>query len=165
MCVVGGPIWYDGYAKPDVVAPGSSLISTTSYTSSILQANPKLEVEKTFMSGVPHLRLSGTSMAAAVTTGVVAQMIHAQKSTFGRGARLTPNAIKAMLHYTAVDMGQNVLTQGAGGLNGAGAVALAARLDSRTAVGQWWLTQGSPKRAPSAVTAPSGASASSGATG
>ena len=55
---------------------------------------------------------------------------------------LTPNAIKAMLHYTAVDMGQNVLTQGAGGLNGAGAVALAARLDSRTAVGQWWLTQG-----------------------
>ena len=83
-----GSTWYDGYAKPDVVAPGSSLTSTTSYTSSILQANPQLEVEKTFMSGVPHLRLSGTSMAAAVTTGVVARMLHAQTSTFGRGARL-----------------------------------------------------------------------------
>ena len=137
-----GPTWYDGYAKPDIVAPGSSLTATTSYTSRILQENPQLEVETEYIGETPHIKLSGTSMAAVVTTGVVAQMIHAQRKTFGRHAALTPNAIKAMLHYTALDMGEDVLTQGAGSLNGDGAVALAARLDSTTAVGQWWLTQG-----------------------
>ena len=138
-----GPTWYDGYAKPDVVAPGSSLTSTTSYTSAILQENPQLEVEKEEVRGVPHLKLSGTSMAAAVTTGVVAQMIHAQRKTFGRGTSLTPNAVKAMLQYAALDLSDyDVLTQGAGALNGDGAVALAASIDSTTAVGQWWLTEG-----------------------
>ena len=137
-----GPTWYDGYAKPDVVAPGSALVSTMTETSQILYDNPQLQVESGDLEGMPHVRLSGTSMAAGVTTGVVAQMIEAQRRRFGHDAALTPNAVKAILHYTALDMGRDPLTQGAGGLNGDGAVTLASSLDSTTAVGQWWLASG-----------------------
>ena len=38
-------------------------------------------------------------MAAAVTTGAVALVIDASRQTFGKS--LTPNAIKAVLEYTA----------------------------------------------------------------
>jgi hypothetical protein len=64
-------------------------------------------------------------MATAVTTGVVARMMDAQRNSERKG-RLTPNAIKALLHYTALPMAEvDALTQGAGGLNGDGAVRLA----------------------------------------
>ena len=42
-----------------------------------------------------YFRLSGTSMAAAVTSGVVALMIEANKATFD--VPLTPNTVKAIL--------------------------------------------------------------------
>ena len=119
-----GPTWYDGFAKPDIVAPGSALMSMTSQDNSILFDNPQLEVDTQEIWGVLHMRLSGTSMAAAVTTGVVALMIDAQKRAFGRSAKLPPNAIKAMLQHSAFVLpDHDVLTQGAGALNGDGAVA------------------------------------------
>ena len=67
----------------------------------------------------PYLSLSGTSMAAPVVTGTVALMLQANPD-------LTPNAVKAILQYTAeVREGESFLAQGAGLLNTLGAVRMA----------------------------------------
>jgi hypothetical protein len=68
---------------------------------------------------LPYLSLSGSSMAAPVVTGTVALMLQANPA-------LTPNAVKAILQYTAeTHDGYDPLTQGAGFLNALGAVQLA----------------------------------------
>jgi hypothetical protein len=68
---------------------------------------------------MPYLSLSGTSMAAPVVSGTIAAMLQANPA-------LTPNAIKAILQYTAQTYaGYDPLTEGAGFLNGIGAVRLA----------------------------------------
>ena len=70
-------------------------------------------------AALPYLTLSGTSMAAPVVSGTVALMLQANPS-------LTPNAVKAILMYTAQQRaGYNALTEGAGFLNTLGAVRLA----------------------------------------
>ena len=69
---------------------------------------------------LPYLSLSGTSMAAPVVSGTVALMLQANPA-------LTPNAVKAILQYTAQSYGgYDSMTQGAGFLNARGAVQLAA---------------------------------------
>ena len=147
-----GPTWFDGFQKPDVVAPGAQLVANVSSSSSLYLANPNLLVETVTFgnSTTPYLRLSGTSMAAAVTTGVVAQMLDASFRTlnggWGRnGAKvaptLPPNAVKAILQYTALPLpGYDTLTQGAGALNGEGAVRLAAAIDTRAPLESWWMS-------------------------
>jgi subtilisin family serine protease len=66
------------------------------------------------------MSLSGTSMAAPVVTGTVALMLQANPS-------LTPNAVKAILQFTAQTYpGYDPLTQGADFVNADGAVSLAA---------------------------------------
>src|SRR5262249_41924087 len=68
---------------------------------------------------LPYLSLSGTSMAAPVVSGTVALMLQANPN-------LTPNAVKAILQYTAeVYPAYDPLTEGAGFLNAKGAVELA----------------------------------------
>jgi subtilisin family serine protease len=68
---------------------------------------------------MPYLSLSGTSMSAPVVSGTIALMLQANPA-------LTPNAVKAILQYTArVSPGYDRLTQGAGFVNAAGAVELA----------------------------------------
>jgi len=70
-------------------------------------------------ASLPYLSLSGTSMAAPVVAGTVALMLQANPA-------LTPNAVKAILQYTAQNYsGYDVLTEGAGFLNAVGAVRLA----------------------------------------
>ena len=98
-----GPTWYDAYAKPDVVAPGTRLVSAlakrsmlaATLASSVLAENSKR----------PNMMiLSGTSMATGVTSGVVALMIEANRYAAvetGLVNRLSPNAIKAILQFTA----------------------------------------------------------------
>ena len=86
-----------------------------------------------------YLRLSGTSMAAGVTSGVVALMIEANRDV--SNTPLTPNTIKAILQFTALPLSSaDALTQGTGALYGAGAVKLARTIDPSTPVGLWWLT-------------------------
>jgi len=132
-----GPTWYDGFQKPDIVAPGSHLVSDVSTTSSLYSTYSRGLIA---VGDKRFLQLSGTSMAAPVVSGVVAAMIEASRANHG-GAQLTPNAIKAILQYTAIPL-QNVdtLSQGAGALNGAGAIAMAVAIDPRVATGSWWLT-------------------------
>src|SRR5260221_39406 len=68
---------------------------------------------------LPYLSLSGTSMAAPAVSGTVALMLQVNP-------KLTPNAVKAILQYTAQQYaGYDALTQGAGFLNAVGAVRLA----------------------------------------
>jgi serine protease AprX len=138
-----GPTWYDAAAKPDVVAPGHRLVAAAALRSSLYSDQPNRRVgpndskEKT----PRYLMLSGTSMAAAVTSGVVALMLEAHRERFEQP--LTPNAVKAMLEFSAIPLpGVDRLTQGAGSVNAAGAVALASSADPSSRSGSWWLTTG-----------------------
>ena len=65
-----GPTWYDGLVKPDVVAPGHFLASEAAPSSSLFKTYPTLRSKG--KSGKDFMKLSGTSMAAGVVTGVVA---------------------------------------------------------------------------------------------
>ena len=157
-----GPSWYDGLAKPDIVAPGHRLVSNATPDSFLARERPSARVAGKDGS-FDYLRLSGTSMSAAVTTGVVALMIEAHKDRFK--TPLSPHAIKAILEFSAIPLsGYDYLSQGAGSLNAGGAIQLAAALDTSTVDGQWWLASGS-RRPPLSGTKPSrGGSGSSGAT-
>lgn len=114
-----GPSAIDYAAKPDIVATGTGIVSLSSVNSTMyvtktlnLLNGSRLTVSK------PYLSLTGTSMSAPVVAGTVALMLQANP-------KLTPNLVKAILQYTAQDYHYDTLTQGAGFLNGKGAVDLA----------------------------------------
>jgi serine protease AprX len=117
-----GPTWYDGLAKPDLVAPGHRLVSDAAPDSTLFRNRPQARVAGKD-GRQDYLRLSGTSMSAAVTSGVVALMIEASRNASGTAP--PPDAIKALLAYTALPLaGADALTQGRGAINPSGAVAL-----------------------------------------
>ena len=115
-----GPTAYDHAAKPDLAAPGVGIYSLSSPGSTMYERwtdflLPGIE-SAPYM---PYLSLSGTSQASPVVAGTVALMLQANPS-------LTPNAVKAILQYTAEFYdGHSYLAQGAGFLNARGAVDLA----------------------------------------
>lgn len=131
-----GPTAIDYGAKPDVVAPGTGIVSLAASGSTMSLNYPQF-----LLSGAtpqpppppgaprlppnpgykPYLSLTGTSMAAPMVTGTIALMMQANPG-------LTPNLAKAIVEYTAQDYGYDPLTQGAGFLNTFGAVQLAAYL-------------------------------------
>jgi serine protease AprX len=115
-----GPSAVDYEAKPDVVAPGTGLVSLSDPSSTFYRSkSASLLTGSRPTSYKPYLSLSGTSMAAPIVSGTVALMIQANPS-------LTPNMAKAILQFTAEQHSNyNVLTQGAGFLNTQGAVQLA----------------------------------------
>jgi serine protease AprX len=132
-----GPTWYDGYQKPDVLAPGSHLVSDASTKSWIFKNYPGGVVKA---AGKLFMRMSGTSMSAPVVSGIVAAMLDANRGTHP-GQQLTPNAVKAILQYTAISLAdEDVLSQGAGAVNAMGAIALAAAVDPGVPSGAWWLS-------------------------
>jgi serine protease AprX len=119
-----GPGAVDYRAKPDLVAPGVGIESLSNPASLMYSIDGPYLLNGTVpTSYLPYLSLTGTSMAAPVVTGTVALMLEANDA-------LTPNAVKAILQYTAqVYPGYDALTQGAGFLNARGAVELAQYLD------------------------------------
>lgn len=140
-----GPTWYDAFAKPDLVAPGHRLVATMARTSTIAsdRSDTMVSALSTDEGTAAYMPLSGTSMAAGVVSGVVAMMVEAHRDAREAGApSLTPNAVKAILQYTSVELaGVDTLTQGAGALNAVGAVRLAAAIDTTSEAGTWWLTE------------------------
>jgi serine protease AprX len=62
-----GPTWYDGFVKPDVIAPGQALFATA-VTGSVLSLKPGVQD----LTNLNYIKLSGTSMSAGVASGVVA---------------------------------------------------------------------------------------------
>ena len=99
-----GPTWIDFSAKPDLVAPGVGIESLSDPHSTLYG-----ELQDYLLDGAgvtsykPYLSLTGTSMAAPVVAGAVALMLEANPS-------LTPNAVKAILQYTAEAEAERVRT-------------------------------------------------------
>jgi serine protease AprX len=116
-----GPTYLDWSAKPDLVAPGHGTISLADPLGSFYTSKAQyLQDGSVATAYKPYLSLSGTSMAAPVVAGTIAQMLQANPS-------LTPNAVKAILQYTSQTYpNYDALTQGAGFLNAVGAVRLSA---------------------------------------
>ena len=78
----------DGFAKPDLLAPGVSLVSTRAPGSVADVFRPAARV------GINYFKGSGTSQAAAIVSGVVARMLDANPA-------LTPDQVKGVLMQTA----------------------------------------------------------------
>lgn len=137
-----GPTWYDSLVKPDILAPGHGLFGVSAAASTLATD----DTAKLSASGA-EVKLFGTSMAAATATGVVALALEANRLAFPNAGRdLPPGALKAILQYSSVALVDpatglelDLLTQGAGGVNAAGAMALARALDPGTRVGSVWL--------------------------
>ncbi|ROP27979.1 S8 family peptidase [Couchioplanes caeruleus] len=111
-----GPTW-QGDAKPDLVAAGGHVVSLRSPGSVVDQANPQARV------GDGYFRGSGTSMAAAVTSGVIAGALAVQP-------KLRPDAIKNLVTSTAY-ASSGLSRQSGGGVGGLDAPAVLA------AAGTW----------------------------
>ena len=73
-----GPSAIDLTAKPDVVAPGTRMVSLESPGSYLATTYPQWHVAGSSTNG--YLRLTGTSMATAVVSGGVALLLDAQPS-------------------------------------------------------------------------------------
>src|SRR6185295_16395601 len=115
-----GPTAIDRAAKPDLVAPGVGIESLSVPNSTLYNTKSAYLLPGTVPTSYPpYLSLSGTSMASPVVTGTVALILQANPA-------LTPNAVKAVLQFTAeMKPAYDALTQGAGFLNAQGAVELA----------------------------------------
>src|SRR6185295_18394967 len=75
---------YEGFVKPEVVAPGGHIWSLMPTSARIAQEHPS------YQNDGDYFTMSGTSQAAAVTSGVVALLLQAQPG-------LTPDQVKCKL--------------------------------------------------------------------
>ena len=79
-----GPTSPDGWAKPDLVAPGRSVVSLAAPGSTVYEENPSARI------GTGNFVGSGTSFSAAITSGAAALILEQDPS-------LTPDELKARL--------------------------------------------------------------------
>jgi serine protease AprX len=95
--------------KPDLVAPGNAIVSAGAQGSYLWDNYPSRRVIGE--NGGTYLVLSGSSMATAVTSGAVAQLLQLQP-------QLTPAEVKFALQFTAQRLNDfGLIEQGAGSLN------------------------------------------------
>jgi serine protease AprX len=108
---------YEGFVKPEIVSPGGHIVASMNSSSYLANIDPNsmFPTEQMFT-------MSGTSMAAAVTTGVVALMIQSDPT-------LTPDNIKCRLLMSSRPavtasgtLAYSVFQQGAGLINAVSAV-------------------------------------------
>lgn len=108
-----GPTSYDAWWKPDVLAPGKSVVSVISNRSAIWNNNPSARIGSTNFIG------SGTSFAAAITSGAAAMLVNENPAA-------SPSNVKAAL-LTTTNAGpappQDPFQQGHGVLDVARAIA------------------------------------------
>jgi hypothetical protein len=122
-----GPSRYDYYVKPDVLAPGYHIASILASGSTLAMKYPTMQI------GSSYFRLNGTSQAAPVVAGAAALLFQANPG-------LSAHAIKGILQYTAQRLrNADVMSQGAGQINVAGAVRLAKLIYSNQAYGKRWV--------------------------
>ncbi len=143
-----GPTIYDGVTKPDLIAPGNRILAPRSPGSYLDVTYPENRYDWSPSTpwSVNYYRLSGTSMAAPQVAATVAILLQARPT-------LTPNAVKAVLMYTAERLlisgqdgaplaeGLSTLTQGAGSLNTIGALKLALQINTDAAIGTRWIDE------------------------
>ena len=114
-----GPTAIDGLAKPDLVAPGRRIVSLRSPGSTLDLQFPDRLVAGLDPLVPEYFRLSGTSMAAPVVTGVVALMLEGTPT-------LSPAQVKQRLVGTATPLAYGSLyTTGSGLVSAPAAVAAA----------------------------------------
>ncbi|HEY8829947.1 MAG TPA: S8 family peptidase, partial [Candidatus Limnocylindria bacterium] len=89
-----GPTAFDGIAKPDLVAPGRRIVGLRASGSTLDTLYPNLEVTAKGAKTSQYFTLSGTSMAAAIVSGVAALYLERRPSA-------TPREVKAQLTATA----------------------------------------------------------------
>ena len=87
-----GPTMFDFIMKPDVVAPGNKIVSIEAPGTAIIGEYPALHVADTEAGA--YMQMSGTSMSAAVVSGVAALMLEANP-------KLDPVKVKASLQLGA----------------------------------------------------------------
>jgi serine protease AprX len=110
-----GPTRYDLVLKPDLVAPGSGIVSAEAAGAYLATSHPERHVAGAGADA--YMRLSGTSMAAAVVSGAVA-------IAFDQRRNLAPVETKAVLQLTSSQIrGEGLVATGAGSLNVLGATA------------------------------------------
>jgi serine protease AprX len=99
-----GPTQYDGWFKPDLVAPGRSVVSVADPGSTIYTANPQAAIGNANFVG------SGTSFSAAITSGAAALVLsaHPDANPNGVKGRLLGNAVPGPAQDPFVD-GHGVL--------------------------------------------------------
>ena len=108
-----------GVQKPDLVAPGSHVVSTAAVGSAVWQANPASQVAGAYMKG------SGSSFSTAVTSGAAATLLAARS--------LQPDEVKAVLTRSAYSVGGGRHLAGNGGLDLAAALTAGAQGAERNA--------------------------------
>jgi len=106
----------DGFAKPELAAPGRGITGPVP-AGSTLAAERGSQVTKT--AGGTYINLSGTSLAAPVVSGIVADLLTLRPS-------LTPDQVKgALMHEARALRKVRTLAAGVGEVNAPGALALA----------------------------------------
>jgi len=104
-----GPTRYDLVLKPDLVAPGSHIVSTEAVGSVLSTTYPDHHVAGNGPNA--YLQLSGTSMAAGVVSGAVALVL-------GHRSTLSPRNTKVALQLTSsFNHSSGLLGAGDGSLN------------------------------------------------
>jgi serine protease AprX len=105
----------DGVAKPDLLAPGISIVSDRDPGSYVDVNHPAAQVGDNYFKG------TGTSQATAIVSGVAALMFQANPS-------LTPDMAKGAMLKTANRLAYGTVGAGAGLISAAGAVQAATSL-------------------------------------
>ncbi len=105
----------DGFAKPDLVAPGITIVSTRAPGSTVDSLHPDARLGDYYFKG------TGTSQAAAIVSGVAALMLQANPW-------LTPDLAKAALLHSAYKLPTYRTGGGAGLVDASGAVQAAKNL-------------------------------------
>jgi serine protease AprX len=104
-----GPTAYDVAVKPDVVAPGTKLVSLEAQGSYLAKKYPAWHIAGSGKNA--YFRLTGTSMSTAVVSGGVALLLDANPS-------MTPGQIKVALQMGATFMPEaGLVASGAGSVN------------------------------------------------
>jgi len=108
---------FEGFVKPEIVAPGGHLSGLMAYDTQIVQEHPE------FHDGGKYFEMSGTSQAAGVVSGVAALILSQDPS-------LTPDEVKCRLMDSAhaafndkAELAYSVFQQGSGVVNAKSALA------------------------------------------
>jgi serine protease AprX len=104
----------DGFSKPDLVAPGVSIVSDRDVDSTIDKEHPNARVGDGYFKG------SGTSQAAAIVSGIASLL-------FKTDPYLTPDGVKGILMQTAQPLPGSPAGSGTGEVDTQMAVRLAHR--------------------------------------
>jgi serine protease AprX len=98
-----GPTASNGLAKPDLAAPGGSVVSSRAPGSTVDNAFPNARI------GTGYFKGSGTSFASAITSGSAALVL-------SRNASLTPDQVKSRLVSTTHRLAINDVNRVGSGL-------------------------------------------------